>query len=209
MKFANAIVIGGPIAVGKSTLVGALPFEAVQELDPNDELQKLLLEQMYAGDPIAPQVFQLDMLLTRFDKYKNLANRKELTVFDRSIFEDQFFAYNLLKNYPNIWEYYNSIWSDKVKILVEEIGLPKLYILLECNWDSFKERIFQRNREVETENFQKNEAYFKNMISTYTDFMVKQFETFNIPYVVVNTDKMDKLQIIDYAKKILIEKGII
>lgn len=208
MKFANAIVIGGPIAVGKSTLVGALPFEAVQELDPNDELQKLLLEQMYEGDPIAPQVFQLDMLLTRFDKYKALANRENLTVFDRSIFEDQFFAMNLLKNYANIWEYYNSIWEDKVEELINEVGVPKLYILLECDWESFKERIFARNREAETANFQKNEAYFKNMISTYVDFMTTSFKKYNIPYVVVNTNEMNKLEIIEYTKKLLSEKGI-
>lgn len=208
MKFANAIVIGGPIAVGKSTLVGALPFEAVQELDPNDELQKLLLEQMYEGDPIAPQVFQLDMLLTRFDKYKALANRESLTVFDRSIFEDQFFAMNLLKNYANIWEYYNSIWEDKVEELINEVGVPKLYILLECDWESFKERIFARNREAETANFQKNEAYFKNMISTYVDFMTTSFKKYNIPYVVVNTNEMNKLEIIEFTKKLLSEKGI-
>lgn len=208
MKFANAIVIGGPIAVGKSTLVGALPFEAVQELDPNDELQKLLLEQMYEGDPIAPQVFQLDMLLTRFDKYKALANRETLTVFDRSIFEDQFFAMNLLKNYANIWEYYNSIWEDKVEELINEVGVPKLYILLECDWESFKERIFARNREAETANFQKNESYFKNMISTYVDFMTASFKKYNIPYIVINTDKLNKLEIIEYTKKLLSEKGI-
>ncbi len=208
MKFANAIVIGGPIAVGKSTLVGALPFEAVQELDPNDELQKLLLEQMYEGDPIAPQVFQLDMLLTRFDKYQALANRKSLTVFDRSIFEDQFFALNLLKNYANIWEYYNSIWEDKVQELISDIGIPKLYILLECDWESFRERIFARNREAETANFQKNEAYFKNMISTYTAFMTASFQKYNIPYVVVNTDKMSKLEIIEFTKQLLIDRGI-
>lgn len=209
MKFANAIVIGGPIAVGKSTLVGALPFEAVQELDPNDELQKLLLEQMYAGDPIAPQVFQLDMLLTRFDKYKAMANRESLTVFDRSIFEDLFFAMNLLKNYTNIWEYYKSIWDDKVEELINEVGIPKLYILLECDWESFRERIFARNREAETLNFQKNEAYFRNMIQTYTAFMTDIFKKYNIPYVVIDTNKLDKLEIIDFTKKLLSEKGII
>lgn len=208
MKFANAIVVGGPIAVGKSTLVGALPFEPVQELDPNDELQKLLLEQMYEGDPIAPQVFQLDMLLTRFDKYKKLANRTGLTVFDRSIFEDKFFAMNLLKNYPNIWDYYNSIWEDKVKELVEEVGIPKLYIFLSCDWEAFKERVFARNREAETANFQKNEAYFKNMIETYPTFMKQTFEKYNLPYIIIDTNKLSKLEVIETAKIALQEKGI-
>ncbi len=101
-KFANVIVVGGPIAAGKSSLVGALPFIPVQELDPNDELQKLLLAKLYEGDEIAAQVFQLDMMLSRFDKYKKVANLKEIHVFDRMIFEDKLFAFLLFGHLENV-----------------------------------------------------------------------------------------------------------
>ena len=207
-KISNSIVIGGPIAVGKSSLVGSLPFVPVQELDPNDELQLLLIEKMYEGDKIAPQIFQLDMLLTRFDKYKKLANSKEMHVFDRSIFEDVYFAKNLLTNYPNIWDYYHSIWKDKVKELITEVGLPKYYILLTCDWSHFKERVFARNRSAEIDNFEKNESYFKNMIDGYEDFMVEMFKEYGIKYSILDTNAFGKLEVIKEAQKILKEQGI-
>lgn len=209
MKMANAIIIGGPIAVGKSTLVGSLPFFPIQELDANDELQQLLLEQMYVGDPIAPQVFQLDMLLTRFDKYKKYANQEKTSVFDRSIFEDIFFAKKLLKNYPNVWNYYHAIWKDKVEELLEEVGAPRLYILLTCDWENFKNRVFARNREAEINNFQRNEEYFKSMINEYEEFMKKQFEEYKLPFVIINTNDKKQIEIIDYVKTILREANIL
>ena len=208
-KLSNSIIIGGPIAVGKSTLVGALPFIPVQELESNDELQRLLLEQMYVGDIIASQIFQLDMLLTRFDKFEKLANNEKMHVFDRSIFEDIFFAKALLSDYENIWEYYYSIWKDKVATLKSTIGLPKMYILLTCSWETFRERVFERDRSAETDNFTKNEAYFKNMINTYEDFMVSLFEEHDINYKIVNTDNLNKIEVINKAKDVLKEEGIL
>lgn len=208
-KVSNAIVVGGPIAVGKSTLVGALPFVPVQELDPNDELQKLLLEKMYEGDKIAPQVFQLDMLLTRFDKYKNVANEKEVHVFDRMIFEDIFFAQKLLSKYPNVWNYYHSIWLDKVEEIMNVIGKPKFYILLSCNWETFSKRVFDRNRKAEIDNFEKNKAYFKEMIEEYETFVVDMLKKYEIDYMVINTDDKSILEVIDVAKAELSKRGIL
>ena len=206
----NIIVIGGPIAAGKSTLVGSLPFKPVQELDPNDELQRVLIDQMYEGDPIAAQVFQLDMLLNRFDKYKNAAkNKSKKFVFDRLILEDRLFAYLLLSKRKNVWQYYDSIWKDKMDELVNEIGKPKLYILLTMNWDTFMERIFERNRSSEINNFERNETYFKKMLDMYEAFCVDLFKKFDIPYVIINTDNKNKVEVINETKKILKEKGIL
>lgn len=208
-KVAKAIVVGGPIAVGKSTLVGALPFIPVQELDPNDELQKLLLEKMYEGDKIAPQVFQLDMLLTRFDKYKKFANSDDVYVFDRMIFEDIFFAKKLLSKYPNVWNYYHSIWQDKVDEIMNEIGKPRFHILLTCNWDTFQRRVFERNRKAEIDNFEKNINYFREMIEEYEPFVVEMFKKYDMDYVVINTDNRSILDVIDVAKDELRKRGIL
>lgn len=207
-EFSNTIIIGGTIAAGKSSLVGSLPFKAVQELDPNDELQKVLLEKMYEGDPIAKQVFQLDMMLSRFDKYKKLANSKEMHVFDRMIFEDKLFAYMLFGNVPNIWKYYESIWEDKVNELISEIGKPLLYILLEVNWENFKERIFLRNRKVEIENFEDNKTYFKKLLNIYISYVTDLLKKYEIPYLIVDTNNMDKIEVIEFVKAELIKRDI-
>ena len=208
-KSSNSIIIGGPVAVGKSVVVGSLPLVPVQELESNDELQSILIERMYEGDKIAPQIFQLDMLLTRFDKYKKLANNKNAHVFDRSIFEDIFFAKKLLFKDKNIWEYYYSIWKDKVEELINEVGKPKLYILLTLSWDTFKQRVFDRNRTAETSNFDKNKTYFKEMVNEYEEFAIGIFKEYNLEYVVINTDNKDKLEVITEVKNILSKRGII
>lgn len=208
-KFANIIIIGGPIAAGKTSLVGALPFISVPELDPNDELQKVLLEKLYEGDMIASQVFQLDMMLSRFDKYKNVANSKKMHVFDRMIFEDKIFAFMLFGHLDNVWNYYNSIWEDKVRELIEEVGKPKLYILLTISWTTFKQRIFERNRSIEVHNFEKNKKYFKELLNNYEKFMVDLLKKYDISYVLIDTNNINKIEVVDKVTKILKEKGII
>lgn len=47
------------------------------------------------------------------------------------------------------------------------------------------------------------------MIQTYTAFMTELFKKYDIPFVVIDTNKTDKLEIIDFTKKLLSEKGII
>lgn len=211
MKIAsNIIVIGGMIAAGKSSLVGSLPFKPVQELDPNDELQNVLIQQMYEGDIIAKQVFQLDIMLTRFDKYKAaVQNKEEKYVFDRAIFEDWIFAKELIGSIPNVWDYYNSIWKDKVKETIESIGIPSLYIILDINWETFRDRIFKRNRKAEIDNFESNESYFKNLLSIYKDLLVSVLNEYKIPFYVIDANNKDKIAVIDEAKKVLIERGIL
>jgi len=208
-KYSNSIVVGGPIAVGKSTLVASLPFIPVQELNENDELSNLLLSKMYEGDMIAAQVFQLDLLLARFDKYKSMANDKNMHVFDRSIFEDRFFAKKLLTNYQNIWNYYDAIWHDKVEEMIDEVGLPKLYIYLQADWDTFKERVFKRGREAEIKNFEKNEEYFRNLIVEYPKLMNELFNKYNIPHVIIETKNKNRQEVYEEVMSILKEKGII
>lgn len=208
-KYANCIIIGGPIAVGKSSLVGQLPFKQVQELDSNDELQAILLEKMYAGDEIAAHVFQLDIMLLRFDKYKNMANDAEMHVFDRSIFEDILFAELAFGHKTNIWNYYHAIWEDKVNELKNEIGIPKLYICLTFSWDKFKERIFRRNRQSEIQNFDKNEKYFRKLLESYDSKLKNILDKNGIESLFINTDNLNALEVNDVVAKELIKRGII
>lgn len=209
MKRSNVIVVGGPIASGKSTLVGSLDFVPIQELDPNDELQKILLKKMYEGDKTAAQIFQLDIMLNRFDKYKKLANNDKTHVFDRFILEDKLFAHMLLGKNEIVWEYYESIWNDKMNEIVDEIGTPKLYILLTFDWKTFKERLFARNRQPEIENFEKNENYFKSILEIYDSFMTDMFKKYDIPYVVVDVRDKNKIEVNEHVNKILKERNFI
>lgn len=187
IKDANCIIIGGPIAVGKSSLVESLPFMGVQELYYEDELQSILLKKLYEGDKVAAELLQFDMMLSRFEKYKSLANKNKLHVFDRSIFEDSIFAKFFLKNKASK-NYYQAIWKDKINELIKNIGKPKLYIYLDCSWLTFKKRLFKRSRSIETNYFKENELYFKKLLRAYKQHMLLMFKKYKLNYLLINTN---------------------
>ena len=150
---ANCIVIGGMISTGKSTIVERLAknfnFIPYYEL-PNDKnnLMYILLDRMYQRVEVAPSVCQLQFLLYRFSCYRNglTSNKDTIKVFDRSIFEDRLFAFFNMLDQPNVFEYYEKLWRDKVNELLYVVGVPKLHVILSLDWESFKERLFKRNR---------------------------------------------------------------
>lgn len=206
-KNANCIVVGGQIASGKSSLVDALPFIGVQELCYGDNFQNILLKKMYEGDKIAGKILQFDMLLHRFEKYKNLANKNKLHVFDRSILEDCLFS-DFFINEKNAKTFYYNLWKEKVKELINVIGKPKLYIFLDCNWENFKKRLFKRNRLVETNQFNKNELYFKNLLDKYKPYMMNIFKKYKLNYIIIDTNNKTKQQVFDEVVHNLNIQGI-
>ncbi|MCV3754214.1 deoxynucleoside kinase [Ureaplasma zalophigenitalium] len=191
-RLANAIAIGGMIAFGKSTLAEALHkaidnSRVIYELNEQDQLTQLLLQKMYEreNNVLFGSLFQLYFVLNRFDNYKNNCNHENLTIFDRSIFEDWLFAHSNI-NKPSVFQYYASLWDGVCKELVYEQGVPQLYIILDGDWELFKERIYLRNRAVEIDNFAKNEDYFKNLLNKYTDYMINVCKDFGINYLVLD-----------------------
>ena len=195
IKVSNSIVIGGMIAFGKSTLVNELAkklnnVNVITELDEDDKLSNLLLEKMYGRDNnmIYGSVFQLYFVLERFEKFRTNCNQKNLSIFDRSIFEDWLFAHeNIVR--PSVFRYYESLWKDISNELVYEHGVPKLYVILTGDWELFKHRLFKRNRKTEIDNFDKNKMYFKRLLAIYQEYMVNVCKDFGIDYILVDARK--------------------
>lgn len=195
-KESNCIVIDGMSASGKTTLVTEIAkvfkFHPIFELSNNkNDLTNILLEKMYRRNEVAEGVCQLHFLLNRFDKYKlnNSILPNKIKVFDRSIFADRLFAYVNLITQPSVFRYYEELWLDKIHELVYSIGLPKLYIVLHVDWQTFKKRIFKRNRKMEIENFAKNKDYFYFLVLIYEKYIVQICQTYAIPYVVIDAKK--------------------
>ncbi|WP_031488804.1 deoxynucleoside kinase [Ureaplasma canigenitalium] len=191
-RLSNSIVIGGMIAFGKSTLAEALhqefqPSNVIYELQENDQLMSLLLQKMYERDNnvLFGSLFQLYFVLNRFKNYRDNCNQENLTIFDRSIFEDWLFASANIDK-PSVFSYYDGLWQGICKELVYEHGVPRLYVILDGDWELFKERIFKRNRKVEIDNFTINETYFKRLLELYTDYMVNVCKDFGINYIILN-----------------------
>ena len=190
IKVANIIAIGGMIAAGKTTLVDELSkklnCDVLYELDDQDEIQKALLKGLYEKQDIAPSVFQLYFFLRRFENYKKAANNKECVIVDRTVFEDRLFAHQNMSADPITFTFYDNMWRDKINELVYSIGLPRLYVIIKIDWDTFKERLFKRDRKVETDNFEQNKQYFKTLNNNYIDFLTQTCVTFGIDYLVVD-----------------------
>lgn len=194
LKLANNIVVGGMIALGKTTLSKHLneiikPSKVVFELHEDDKLMSYLLEKMYErnNDKLYGSLFQHYFILNRFENYKKNANNESLTIFDRSIFEDWLFAKENINN-PSVFNFYNNLWEGICNEINYIIGIPKLYVILDANWDTFQERLFKRNRKVETDNFEKNKDYFKHLHLIYKQFLVDVCCKYGIDYIVVDAN---------------------
>lgn len=202
IKVNNIVAIGGMIAAGKTTLVDELSAilnaDVLYELDENDEIQNSLLKGLYEKRNIAASVFQLYFLLNRFESYKKFSNHKKPVIVDRTIFEDRLFAHQNMTSDPLTFSFYDKLWYQKANELIYECGVPKLYIILDIDWITFKERLFKRNRAVEVENFNLNEDYFYNLNQVYVKFLKETCEVFGIDYLILdakisNEDKINKI----------------
>ena len=131
-------------------------------------------------------LFQLYFVIKRFDNYKkHVLNSNQMTIFDRSIFEDWLFAKENL-NSSYLFGYYEGTFRGIANEIVYDIGVPKLYIILKGSWDLFKRRIYERARPAEIDNFEKNEIYFHRLLNQYEEFLVSTCKNFGIEYVVID-----------------------
>lgn len=208
VKVANCIAVGGMIAFGKSTLVDALSntfpnATPVQEMDENDQLTNMLLDLMYkrGDDDLYGPLFQTYFIITRFKRYKENCNSVNLNIFDRTVYEDWLFAKENITS-PSVFEFYDSLWNKFSKEIMYDVGVPKLYVILDGDWELFKERIYQRGRQSEIDNFEKNKEYFKHLLSKYKNYLVGICKNFGINYVVVNANLPTKKQV-EIIKKVL------
>jgi deoxyadenosine/deoxycytidine kinase len=180
MKFA----VGGMIASGKSTLVKTLAeklnLQRMDEYDKNDEVFNTLLKWLYEGKKDVEMLLQIYFL---HKHWKTQQNIKGDLIVDRHIIEHWLFAQiNLAKN-PEVLNMYNGLFHQ----YMNSIEHPDLYIILDMDWDTFKERIMKRGREQEIENFGQNEDYFKFLMDDYVRKLVAQCEIYDIRYIVLDT----------------------
>lgn len=193
-KVANCFAIGGMIAFGKSTLAKALQerfkeySRYVEELDETDEFTMMLLRKMYEREgEIYSSTFQYYFVQSRFARYKDMLKEyKDKTIFfDRTIFEDYIFARENIKD-PVSFDYYTAMYNAVCTELRYEVGVPQYYLILDADWETFKERIYKRNRREEIDNFEKNEEYFKHLLNNYTPWLKGICNKIGIPYLVVD-----------------------
>ncbi|TCG11036.1 deoxynucleoside kinase [Mycoplasma todarodis] len=206
-KYANLIVVGGPVAVGKSTLVASLGHPYVDELMEGNVVQEEILKGTYSGKRVSPEVVQLFFAKRREQIWKKSAFKDELHILDRSIFETEIFARTNFSK--ERYELFAEYVDETIKFILEEYGYPKKYIVLTCSWEVFKERIFTRNRKVEVDSFKANEEFWKVHIESYERIMRRIFDKYDVDASFINTDSMNQEEVKAAADKILREANII
>ena len=192
------IAIGGMIASGKSTLVTklseALKTKKVDEFDPKDEVFSTLLKWLYEGKENVEMLLQIYFIQKAYQNQLKL-NKEEDVVIDRHIIEHWLFAQTNLKNYPDVMNMYNALFHQ----YMTKIEQPDFYIILDMDWETFKERIMKRGRPEEIENFARNETYFRYLMDDYVEKLRAQCIIYNIPHIVLETSGYQEDEILEAA----------
>jgi deoxyadenosine/deoxycytidine kinase len=196
MKFA----VGGMIASGKSTLVNTLSerlnLTKMDEFDKNDEVFNTLLKWLYEGKENVEMLLQIYFLHKHWQTQKQM---KDDLIVDRHIIEHWLFAQINLKKHPEVLNMYNGLFHQ----YMNDIEHPDLYVILDMDWGTFKERMMKRGREQEIENFGRNEDYFKYLMDDYVRKLVAQCEIYDIAYIVLDTSNRTEAEVAKASEEII------
>jgi deoxyadenosine/deoxycytidine kinase len=198
------ISVGGMIASGKSTLVQRLGKEldlpVMEEFEKDDEVFNTLLKWLYE------QRSNVEMLLQIYFIHNHWLNQQKYDnsfIVDRDLVEHWLFAQHNLKSMPTIMNMYNGVFHA----YMNQIKKPDLYLILDVDWENFKDRVMTRGRGQEIENFDKNKEYFYNLMKDYTTKIAAQCAVYEIPYVIINTNGLTEDEVfkksIEAIKKVM------
>ncbi|TQC53980.1 deoxynucleoside kinase [Mycoplasmopsis mucosicanis] len=208
------IGISGMIGCGKSTLSKGLHkhFQnsmLLEEFQENDEVFNTFLKWLYEKQPnidLGFQSFIIESLSNSLQhclqKFISLGyNHQQNHIFlDRFNLEHYIFAVVTLKEKPPKYlKAFDKLFSN----LVDSSENPDLAIYIDIDFDTFKERILKRGRQSEIDNYQQNETYFKELHAVYKDFYINLMQTYNIPYVVIESTGKNEYQILGEAIEII------
>ena len=197
------ICIGGMIASGKTTLLRELSnlmpaYENIGEFRKGDEVFNSLLKWVYEGKEEAGLLLQIYFINKHWQSQKEHANDENILI-DRHLFEHWLFAKERLKN-PVELNMYNNIFHT----YMNDIPEIDLYLILDVNWETFKERMIGRGRPAEVENFARNEDYFHRLLDGYTEKIAAQCVIYDIPYKIIYTSDKTEMEVLEEAERILL-----
>ncbi len=202
-KMANIVIVGGTIAAGKSTLVQSLSqvtgWPAISELREGDRIQDIILKKLYEGNRIHLATVQYYFISNRYRQYKEISNNLITSILDRGIWEDWIFSKLLMRKEPASYEHYKKLWASTLDKVISNFGKPKAYIFVKVDWDTFKERIYSRNREVEIANFSKNEPYFRELLEEYNTSFEGILKDWGVDVIVIDSRQLSKEAMLDKA----------
>lgn len=206
------IGISGMIGSGKSTLTKKLTNHyktsmALKEFEDDDEVFNQFLKWLYNKTPNLTIGFQsyvvenhTSKLAALFEEFKSLNKKhsQDHIFLDRFSIEHYIFASVNLTS-QKYMDGYDSLFSH----LITQEETPDLAIYLDMSFDTFKKRLFERGRQVEIDNYDLNEEYFKNLHSVYKSIFEKQAQKFKMDYIILDTNNMDETEVFNKVVDII------
>jgi deoxyadenosine/deoxycytidine kinase len=162
----------------------------MEEFEKDDEVFNTLLKWLYE------QKSNVEMLLQIYFIHNHWLNQQKYNgdfIVDRDLVEHWLFAQHNLKSMPTIMNMYNGVFHA----YMNQIKKPDLYIILDVDWEHFRDRVMNRGRQQEIENFDKNKDYFYHLLQDYTVKVKAQCSVYEIPYLVINTNGMTEDEVFE------------
>lgn len=179
----DAIIIDGPVGVGKTSLMEILVSEFGYKPFLEPVTDNPLLDKFYYNRKRYSFPLQIFFLNKRFAMLKDAAEI-DGAIMDRSIYGDVIFARMLCDGGDMEKEEY-SLYKELLSNMLEHVQPPKLIIYLETSVDSVIEKIKKRGRDYEQV---VERAYWEQLNKEYREY----FEYYNIsPILKINTDNLD------------------
>jgi len=166
----NVIVVDGIIGAGKTTLSDFLKerynlFFYQEIVDDHDlSLTQEMLDLFYNNPSRWSAMTQIMFLSHRFKDLKEAEKKDSFCLFDRSIYGDEIFAYNLFKRGEMTSQEYK-IYQGLLGPLLKEINPPHLLIYLDVTVDTAMNRIKKRSRSTEANQIPR--AYMEDLKNAY------------------------------------------
>lgn len=208
------IAISGMIGSGKSTLSKNLCKEyknslMVEEFANDDKVFNTFLKWIYEHEPnidIAFQSYIIESLSDSFKKHQKhfleiyKSHNLGYMFLDRFNVEHYIFAIvTLEKKHKKYLKAFDVLFHHIINIEDN----PDLAIFLDANFDEIRKRIFSRGREVEINNFNQNEVYFKRLHQLYKELFIKLCTYYKIPYYIIDTNSKNDQSVLYESKKII------
>jgi deoxyadenosine/deoxycytidine kinase len=179
----NAIIIDGPVGVGKTSLMEILMDEFGYKPFLEPVTDNPLLDKFYYNRKRYSFPLQIFFLNRRFAMLKEAAEI-DGSIMDRSIYGDVIFAKMLCDGDDMEKEEY-SLYRELLANMLEHVQAPKLMIYLETSVDSVVDKIKRRGRDYEQI---VEREYWEQLNKEYQEY----FEHYNIsPILKINTDNLD------------------
>ncbi|MFA7699759.1 deoxynucleoside kinase [Mycoplasmopsis synoviae] len=206
------VAVSGMISSGKSTLVKKLNSHYennslyLDEYKKDDEIFSTMLRWFLEKRENINLSFDLYVLNHHIESLKEIYEEfNEKFTKDDYLFLDRFPAEHAIFNKMDLVTNLNhKLAYDKAldNLLVNQIK-PDLVLYLDIDFKTFQNRLTQRSRPEEVDNFENNIDYWKNLHMFYKQYFLELCKKYQIKYQIIDTNNLDEGQVLTKAVSLI------